>query len=70
MKVKLCVFALILQLFFYNMASAQRQFKALIVTTTNGWHHESIHNGVIALKELATRNFFDAEVFQDPKSFT
>lgn len=48
---------------------AQKQFKALLVTNTNGWHHESLHYGVVALKELATKNFFDIEVFQDPKSF-
>jgi type 1 glutamine amidotransferase len=51
-------------------AKAQKQFKALIVTTTNGWHHESLHAGVIALKELAARNFFDAVLFEDPDSFT
>ena len=56
--------------FVYSARSQQKQFKALIVTTTNGWHHESLHYGVIALKEMATRNFFDAELFQDPNSFT
>jgi type 1 glutamine amidotransferase len=47
-----------------------KQFKALIVTTTNGWHHESLHAGVIALKEMANRNFFDAVLFEDPNGFT
>jgi type 1 glutamine amidotransferase len=28
-----------------------------------------LHSGVIALKELATRNFFDAVLFEDPSSF-
>jgi type 1 glutamine amidotransferase len=57
-------------LFLLNTVQAQqKQFKALIVTTTNGWHHESLHYGVVALKEMATRNFFDAELFQDPNSF-
>lgn len=60
---------LIMMLGIVPSAQAQKQFKALIVTNTNGWHHESIHYGVVALKELATRNFFDAEVFQDPNSF-
>lgn len=49
---------------------AQKQFKALIVTTTNGWHHESLHSGVIAIKEMAARNFFDAVLFEDPNGFT
>ncbi|HWI93969.1 MAG TPA: ThuA domain-containing protein [Flavisolibacter sp.] len=63
------LFIVIIMLGFFPSAHAQKQFKALIVTNTNGWHHESIHYGVVALKELATRNFFDAEVFQDPESF-
>lgn len=65
------LFAMIaLQLTLLNSIDAQqKQFKALIVTTTKGWHHESLHYGVIALKEMATRNFFDAELFQDPNSF-
>ncbi|MGZ5135944.1 MAG: ThuA domain-containing protein [Flavitalea sp.] len=50
-------------------AKGQKQFKALIVTTTNGWHHESLHSGVIALKEMANSNFFDAVLFEDPGSF-
>ena len=53
-----------------SSAIAQKQFKALIVTTTNGWHHESLHAGVIALKEMATRNYFDAVLMEDPNSFT
>jgi uncharacterized protein len=52
-------------------ASAQtKQFKALLVTTTNGWHHESLHYGVVALKELAARNYFDVVLFENPKGFT
>ena len=53
-----------------SSAKAQKQFKALIVTTTNGWHHESLHSGVIALKEMAARNFFDAVLMEDPNGFT
>lgn len=60
---------LILALGLSCSAMAQKQFRALIVTNTNGWHHESLHSGVIALKEMATRHYFDAEVFQDPASF-
>lgn len=52
-------------------AQAQpKQFKALLVTTTKGWHHESQHYGVVALKELATKHYFDIEVWQDPNGFT
>jgi uncharacterized protein len=45
-----------------------KQFKALVVTTTNGWHHESLHYGVEAIKQLGERNFFDVVIQQDPRS--
>ena len=58
MKLKFAVF-LFSQLFlFFAAFSQQKQFKALLVTTTRGWHHESLHYGVIAIKELAVKNFF------------
>ena len=63
----LLVFLLIL--FSFVTSTAQKQFKALLVTTTKGWHHESLHYGVIAIKELAIRNFFDVVLFEDPNSF-
>jgi len=66
----LILFATFHLLFACPAEAQQKQFKALIVTNTQGWHHESLHYGVIALKEMATRNFFDAELFQDPNSFT
>ena len=47
-----------------------KQFKALLVTTTNGWHHEAVHYGVVALKELATKNYFDIVLFENPNGFT
>src|SRR6478735_5042385 len=49
---------------------AQKQFKALLITTTRGWHHESQHYGVVALKEMAQKQEFTLDVFQDPNSFT
>lgn len=61
----------ILQLTFCSSTSAQqKQFKALLVTTTRGWHHESIDQGVLALQELARKNFFDLVLFEDPNSIT
>jgi uncharacterized protein len=47
-----------------------KQFKALLVTTTNGWHHESLHYGVVGLKELAVRNYFDLVLLENPNGFT
>jgi uncharacterized protein len=53
-----------------SLAAQQKQFKALLVTTTRGWHHESLHSGVLAINDLAVKNFFDVVVWQDPKGFT
>ncbi len=52
------------------IATAQKQFKALLVTTTRGWHHESLHSGVLAIQELGRKNFFDVVLFEDPNGFT
>jgi len=49
---------------------AQKQFKALLVTTTKGWHHEALHYGFVALQQLAQKNEFTLDLFQDPGSFT
>jgi uncharacterized protein len=50
--------------------SAQKQFKALLVTTTRGWHHESLHAGVLAIQQLGVKNFFDVVLWEDPNGFT
>ncbi len=71
MKAIRFVFAFFLiQTFICAQAIAQKQFKALLVTTTRGWHHESLHYGVVALTELARKNFFDIDLMQDPNGFT
>lgn len=54
----------------FSTAAQQKQFKALLVTTTRGWHHESLHDGVVALREMAIKNYFDLELWQDPNGFT
>src|SRR6186997_2257794 len=61
---------LLIQIAFCYEAKAQKQFKALLVTTTRGWHHESLHAGVMALKEMGIKNFFDVVLWEDPKGFT
>lgn len=59
---------LILFLLCFTMpVQGQKQFKALLVTTTNGWHHESLHYGVVALKKLAETNNFDVMLMENPK---
>jgi len=62
---------LFVQIFFCTITMAQqKQFKVLMVTTTRGWHHESLHAGVLAIQELGRRNFFDAVLWEDPRGFT
>src|SRR6188768_1224387 len=55
---------------FVTAVAQQKQFKVLLVTTTRGWHHESLHAGVLALKEMGIKNFFDVILWEDPKGFT
>jgi uncharacterized protein len=65
------ILLLALHTFIYFTAEAQqKQFKALLVTTTRGWHHESLHYGVPAIKELGVKNFFDVVLLENPNGFT
>lgn len=52
------------------VAQDKKQFSALLITKTNGWHHESINEGVAAIKALATRNFFDVQWHQEGVAIT
>jgi uncharacterized protein len=67
---KFILIFLLVQTFFCCTVMAQKQFKVLVVTTTRGWHHESLHAGFLALQELGNKNFFDVVLFQDPNGFT
>src|SRR6187402_3824825 len=69
-RIKLLLTVLLAQLILSSTATAQKQFKALLVTTTRGWHHESLHAGVMALKEMGIKNFFEVVLWEDPKGFT
>lgn len=51
-------------------AIAQKQFKALLFTRTAGFHHESINEGVTAIKAMAERQFFEVSWQEDPAQFT
>jgi type 1 glutamine amidotransferase len=48
-----------------SSAQAKKQFNALLVTKTAGWHHESINDGVTAIKDLADKNYFNVTWNQD-----
>jgi len=56
-------------IFISSLAYSQKQFKVLLFTKTEGWHHESINEGVDAIRKLAERNFFNVEWHEDPKQF-
>ncbi|MFT6856274.1 MAG: type 1 glutamine amidotransferase [Cyclobacteriaceae bacterium] len=51
---------IILGLLFFTTTQAQ-QFKALVFSKTAGWHHESINEGVDALRLMAKRNNFSLD---------
>lgn len=45
----------------------QKQFKVLLVAATNGWRHESVHAGVLAIQQLGIKNFFDVVYYENPR---
>lgn len=51
-------------------AQDKKQFSALLITKTAGWHHESINDGVTAIKNLANRNYFDVQWHQEGVTIT
>jgi type 1 glutamine amidotransferase len=67
---KFLILFLVAQIGLCITGAAQKQFKALVVTTTKGWHHESVHAGFIAIKELGVKNFFDVVLLENPNGFT
>jgi uncharacterized protein len=63
-KIRL-LFVCLLCFFMANKVNAQaKQFKALLITKTAGWNHESIPDGVAAIKEMADRNYFEVQWHQ------
>jgi uncharacterized protein len=56
-----------------SQAALAEQFNVLLFTKTNGWHHESINEGVTAMRAMAQRHHFaldwheDASIFNDEK---
>ena len=49
--------------------SAQ-QFKVLLITETEGWHHKSIPNGISAIHELAATHNFDVVLQQNEREIS
>lgn len=44
-----------------TLAASAQQFRALLFTKTDGFHHESINEGVTAIRLLAQRNTFQVD---------
>jgi type 1 glutamine amidotransferase len=44
---------------FTTLSCSAAQFSILVFSKTAGWHHESIHEGVTALRELAKQHDFN-----------
>jgi len=70
MKKKYFLITLLLITVFSITNVFSQQFKALLVTKTAGWHHESINDGVTAIKELAVKNYFEVTWHQDATKIT
>ncbi len=57
--------------FLCNFVSAQgKQFRALLFTKTMGFHHESILEGVTAIRDLGAKHFFDVDWQEDPSKIS
>lgn len=54
---------------FVFTASFSQQFKALLFTKTDGFHHESIHDGVAAIRQLANRHHFTVDWHENATIF-
>ncbi|MBC3767481.1 ThuA domain-containing protein [Neptunicella marina] len=44
---------------------AASQFKVMVFSKTDGWHHKSINAGVTAIEKLSKRHFFDMDWEED-----
>jgi uncharacterized protein len=53
-----------------NLIFGQKQFNVLLFSRTMGWHHESIKDGVDAIRELGAKHNFNVEWEENPAWFT
>jgi type 1 glutamine amidotransferase len=67
--IKACLLLSLLIIGFSVTAFSQKQFNALLVTTTRGWHHESIHAGVLAIQQLGVKHNFKVDLLEDHNGF-
>jgi len=65
---KKILFILTISLFANNIFA--QQFKILLFSKTDGFHHESINEGVTAIKQLANRHTFSVDWQENASIFT
>jgi type 1 glutamine amidotransferase len=54
---------------FISLSSFAQQFRALLFTKTDGFHHESIHEGVATIRQLASRHHFTVDWHENAAIF-
>lgn len=54
----------------FSISFAQPQFRVLLFTKTDGFHHESIQEGVAAVRQLAARHTFAVDWHENASIFT
>ncbi|MDF2156854.1 ThuA domain-containing protein [Algoriphagus sp. CAU 1675] len=69
MKLKVTLLGLFLAFSLMGQASAQ-QFRALVFSKTAGFRHQSIPDGVVALKKLGQTHVFNVHTTEDANFFT
>lgn len=69
MKLKITLFGLLLAFCVAGTTSAQ-QFRALVFSKTAGFRHQSIPDGVLALKKLGQTHVFSVHTTEDANYFT
>src|SRR4026209_1875814 len=64
---KIFILLFVAQICISISGAGQKQFKVLLVAATNGWRHEAVHAGVLAIQQLGVKNFFDVVYYENPK---
>jgi uncharacterized protein len=54
----------------FSISFSQPQFRVLLFTKTDGFHHESIQEGVAAVRQLAARNTFAVDWHENASIFS
>lgn len=64
-----CIIALLFMTLINGSIASAKQFRALLFTKTSGWHHNSVLDGVSAIRKLSNTHFFDLDWHEDANNF-